>query len=104
VLGYDTFIRMIDLKYYENSVEKMKQIFSVFKEKEITFYVGGRYNINAKMFEILDNLVLDGIPEEFKYMFTAVKDFRADISSTELRQKGITTEHVASQGIIISDH
>ena len=90
VLGYDTFIRLLDIKYYGNSLDNMKEILKVFEECGSKFFVGGRMNSLTKNFDYLDEQSLEIVPAEFKDMFAAIKDFRVDISSTELRAKGIT--------------
>ena len=89
VLGYDTFIRLMDVKYYEGSLDKMCEMLHILDGIKTRFMVGGRLNARTFQFDSLENGALDIVPTDYIHMFEAVKDFRVDISSTELRAKGI---------------
>ena len=89
VLGYDTFVRLLDLKYYENSPEKLLSILKQLDEIGTKFAIGGRLNAKTQLFEMLDIEGLEIVPAEYKGMFSAVEDFRVDLSSTELRAKSL---------------
>lgn len=82
---------MLDLKYYENLQEKLLQILKSLEEVGTRFAIGGRLNAKTSLFEVLDSEALEIVPMAFKDMFYAVSDFRVDLSSTELRARGITT-------------
>lgn len=94
VLGYDTFVRLLDLKYYENSQEKLLSILRSLQEVGTKFAIGGRLNTKTSLFEVLDCEALEIVPLEFTDMFYAVADFRVDLSSTELRARGITITNI----------
>lgn len=89
MLGYDTFVRLLDVKYYENSHEKLLSVLKMFDDVSTKFFVGGRLNPTTHFFEYLDDRALDIVPLQYMHMFTAVKDFRVDLSSSELRAQGI---------------
>jgi nicotinic acid mononucleotide adenylyltransferase len=91
VLGYDTFLRLLDVKYYDNSTEKLLQILKSLEDAGTRFSIGGRLNQKTSLFEVLDAEALDIVPPAFKHLFIPVADFRLDISSTELRARGIST-------------
>ena len=59
----------------------------MFDEVNTRFSIGGRINYTTERFEYLDDKALDIVPENYKHMFTAVKDFRLDISSSEIRAR-----------------
>lgn len=42
VLGYDTFVRLLDIKYYENSQEKLLEILRSLQDIGTRFAIGGR--------------------------------------------------------------
>ena len=88
-LGYDTFVRLLDLKYYESSEDKLLEILKMLDDVGTKFLVAGRLNQTKNLFEYLDDEALDIVPTKYLHMFQAVKDFRVDLSSTELRAKGI---------------
>ena len=90
-LGYDTFVRLLDVSYYQDSRERMDEVLSTLESVGTRFAVGGRYNKERGVFEQLDREALEArVPEPYRHMFTAVQDFRVDLSSTELRAKGQT--------------
>lgn len=88
-LGYDTFVRLLDLKYYEGSQDKLLEILGWLDAVGTKFLVAGRLNQTKNLFEYLDDDALNIVPTKFLHMFQAVKDFRVDLSSTELRAKGV---------------
>ena len=88
-LGYDTFVRLLDLKYYEGSQDKLLEILGWLDAVGTKFLVAGRLNQTKNLFEYLDDEALNIVPMKYLHMFQAVKDFRVDLSSTELRAKGI---------------
>ena len=88
VLGFDTFVRLLDVRYYDGSQARLHDILRQLDEVKTSFYVGGRLNNLTQRFEVLDEGALDIVPLDFRHMFTGIKDFRVDLSSTELRAKG----------------
>ena len=42
VLGYDTFVRLLDTKYYGHSRENLELALAIFRLQETKFIVGGR--------------------------------------------------------------
>ncbi len=84
-LGYDTFVRLLDLKYYEGSSDKLLEILRWLDAVGTKFLVAGRLNQAKNLFEYLDEDALNIVPMKYLHMFQAVKDFRVDLSSTELR-------------------
>jgi hypothetical protein len=89
VLGYDTFVRLLDLKYYDHSQDKLFQILKQLEDVGTRFCIGGRLNTKTNLFEVLDEEALDIVPPLFRKLFSAVSDFRVDLSSTELRARGM---------------
>ena len=87
VLGFDTFIRLLDLKYYDHSVDKLCEIMTMLDHSNTRFLVGGRLNPQTLHFEKLaDHKNI--IPEQFLHMFEGIEEFRVDLSSTEIRSRG----------------
>mgnify|MGYP001560314749 CR=1 FL=1 len=78
-IGYDTAIRIMDRKYYENDIFKS---FSNINSNECSFIVSGR-SINGK-YKDLSDINITGYEE----LFTPLpkENFRFDISSTKLRK------------------
>jgi cytidyltransferase-like protein len=81
VLGWDTFIRLLDVRYYEDA-EAMRVALLEIRDLDCRFLVAGR--VQDGTFRALD---VAGLPAEFAAMFEAIPEsrFRLDISSTELR-------------------
>ena len=53
-LGYDTFVRLLDVKYYQNSMERMEEVLKTFESAGTRFAVGGRFNKDRGVFEQMD--------------------------------------------------
>ena len=87
VIGYDTYIRILNPKYYNNSVENLCKALDEFKKCKTTFVVAGR--LVGDKWQIVDER-LELVPEGYKDLFTTLNEteFRMDISSTELREQG----------------
>ena len=85
VLGHDTYLRLLDTKYYNHSQEKLKEALATFKQQGTTFVVGGRICAD----HVFHTGEVQMIPEEYREMFSFLseKEFRQDISSTEIRAK-----------------
>jgi len=89
-LGYDTFVRLLDVKYYEGSKDKLLEILGWLDAVGTKFLIAGRLNSTKNLFEYLDEEeALNIVPQQYLHMFEAVRDFRVDLSSTELRAKGM---------------
>jgi len=43
-LGYDTFVRLLDLKYYDESSDKLLEILKMLDDVGTKFLVAGRLN------------------------------------------------------------
>jgi hypothetical protein len=84
VLGADTAERLVALKYYSDSVEKMQQALEGLRQKGIRFLVAGRSSKGD--FKTLEDIA---IPTAFVDMFDEIPQdkFHMDISSTDIRNK-----------------
>nr|MBN1228924.1 hypothetical protein [Anaerolineae bacterium] len=87
VLGYDTAARAVDPAYYHDDPTNMAEALSAVRSAGCRFLVAGR--LMGDRFHTLDDLV---IPPGYEDLFNGIPAdlFRADISSTELRQRGPT--------------
>ncbi len=91
VLGTDTFVRIINPKYYDNSMENMIEALVDMKEKGVHYIVGGRLEqmeSGSKKF-INGEEEVKSLPMHLQEMFTLLseEEFRLDVSSTEIRKK-----------------
>ena len=79
VIGYDTALRLVDDKYYNDDFKKSLKII---EKNNCSFLVSGRF-INKK-YKKPNNINF----EEYDYLFNILSEekFRIDISSTELRR------------------
>jgi hypothetical protein len=84
VLGWDTAVRVIDPKYYGGPAGRDSALRKL-AGRGCRLVVGGRVDTTGR-FRVWDN---SGIAEEFAPLFVALAeaDFRADVSSTQLRAK-----------------
>ena len=83
IIGNDTAGRLVDPKYYKDSIKAMNESLKNIQENKCDFLVAGR--LQDKDFRT----VLDvDIPENFTSMFRSIPEnqFRIDLSSTELRK------------------
>ena len=87
VIGYDTYIRILDPKYYNNSSENLCAVLDQFKECGTKFIVAGRL-VDGKWETPEEDWRL--VPKGFQSLFLRLseRDFRMDVSSTELRKSG----------------
>jgi hypothetical protein len=85
VLGWDTGVRVIDPKYYGSEAERDAALARLL-ERGCRLVVGGRLDA-AGAFRVWDS---GGLVADFAELFVplAEADFRADVSSTQLRGKG----------------
>lgn len=68
-LGYDTFVRLLDLKYYDGSQEKLLEILGWLDAVGTKFLVAGRLNQTKNLFEYLDEDALNIVPMKYLHMF-----------------------------------
>ena len=85
IIGWDTMVRIIDPKYYGDSEQAMLTALAEIWARGCRFLVAGR-QVNGSFKTLADV----AIPQGFQPLFEAIPEsqFRADISSTELRQRG----------------
>lgn len=93
VIGRDTMVRIINPKYYGNSVDGMLAAVREMGAAGVHFVVGGRLEQGKDAGDepkfITGEDELTSLPADVRDMFTIVQeeDFRLDISSTELRNR-----------------
>ena len=75
VIGFDTYARIIDPKYYPNGDVQTEMFW--FKERNVKFVVGSRNGVNCPR-ETYESL----------FIFLEEEEFNCDISSTKLREIG----------------
>lgn len=92
VIGWDTAVRLVDPKYYGGDEQRMVTALREIRGHGCGFLVAGR--VEGGAFRTLAGIA---IPDEFRGMFRGLteREFRADISSTELRAKSKVREGVA---------
>ena len=78
----------MDLKYYGGKQENLVEMLETLEKLATEFFVAGR--LMKDKFEGLNDESMSIVPEPYRHMFKALEDFRQDISSSELRAKGIT--------------
>jgi len=92
IIGTDTMRRILDPKYYENSVENMLGAVREMGRVGVRFVVGGRLeqgkNIAKPVF-VSGHEELEELPKDVQAMFSIVSEeqFRVDISSSEIRRE-----------------
>ena len=89
-MGYDTGLRIIDPKYYDNDVDKMINKLTEIKQLKCSFVIAARY-IDGSLLTLKELQV----PKLFADMFheLPVELFREDISSTEIRANSLDKEY-----------
>ena len=85
VVGYDTAVRTLSPRYYEDSYTKMLEALDEIRDQNCRFLVAGRADENGYFYEA-DTLE---IPAGYDDLFTPIPSgkFRRDISSSEIRAK-----------------
>ena len=87
VIGFDTFVRLLDSKYYPDhvagSASAVENSLNLIEENGCHFIVAGRIGSDNKFNEIGSVEV----PRRYQKMFTGMTEsqFRSDTSSTKLR-------------------
>lgn len=86
VIGFDTAVRVLHPRYYQNSVSQRDAALTEFANLDCSFLVAGRQDEQGVF---RDRWQLD-VPESFANLFQPIPAdaFRKDISSTELRATG----------------
>jgi nicotinic acid mononucleotide adenylyltransferase len=89
VIGTDTLVRLVDPKYYNHSYEAMVE---AIEDMACDFVVGGRLEQKKSDETATPTFVsgseeIDKLPDSIRSKFTALEDFRVDISSTEIRRQ-----------------
>ena len=84
VIGYDTYIRILNPKYYNDSTDNLRKALDEFRLYGTKFIVAGRL-VDGEWETPNEDLNL--VPDGYKDLFLTLteKEFRMDISSTELR-------------------
>jgi hypothetical protein len=92
VVGIDTARRVLEKQYYDNDDSKMIAAMKAIDSFGCYFVVGGR-----KHGDVWDDLNALTVPPELQHMFKGINpaDFRVDISSTEIRARRMSTDHIA---------
>ncbi len=89
VIGFDTFVRLLDEKYYPDHVageaSAVENSLNLIEENRCKFVVAGRKDDQ----EVFNELSLAEIPARYRKMFIGLSEsqIRSDISSTELRDR-----------------
>ena len=93
IIGTDTMVRIINPKYYGDSIDDMVAAVREMGEAGVHFVVGGRLEqgkgANEQPKFITGEEELESLPTDVRDMFTIIQeeDFRLDLSSTELRKR-----------------
>jgi hypothetical protein len=80
VVGADTARRIVEPRFYAKAME---EALAFVRMQGCRFVVAGRVDVEGQ-FQTLADLP---VPHEFAPLFTALPDFRLDLSSSELRRK-----------------
>lgn len=85
VIGFDTYVRILNPKYYQDSREVMEAAIAEIGQIGCSFVVGGR-SIDGVFTAADQGLVPPSLSQMF--VFLAESEFRRDVSSTQLREDG----------------
>lgn len=85
VIGNDTYVRILNPKYYQDSVANMETAIGQIKATGGSFIVGGR-TVGGVFSEADPSLVPSSL--EGMFLFLHENEFRNDLSSTQLRKEG----------------
>jgi hypothetical protein len=83
VVGFDTAVRLIDPRYYGGDERRRDAALRTLADRGCRVVVGGRVDAGG----VFRTWSAEGIADEFRGLFLPLTemDFRADVSSTELR-------------------
>jgi hypothetical protein len=86
VVGADTAARIVDLRYYDHDPTTLSRSLERIRELGCRFFVGGRLHSEGRFVEVGGVAV----PEDYRDLFSGPneREFRVDISSTEVRIRG----------------
>jgi hypothetical protein len=89
VVGADTALRLVQTRYYQDSEDRMAAALDGISAHGCRFLVAGRAD-SAGRFVELDHLAL---PAAYRELFLPIPEaeFRADLSSTSLRAKNVSS-------------
>ena len=93
IIGADTCIRILDSKYYGNSEFALVDSLGRINQNNCNFIVGGRVDSNGT-FQTADTILSSVLAKRVLYsdrlkaMFSSVPDFRVDLSSSQIRERG----------------
>ncbi|CAK86766.1 unnamed protein product (macronuclear) [Paramecium tetraurelia] len=82
-IGVDTYKRVVDVKYYNNSIQERDLSLLLFLQNNNKIIVAPRYNETTQKLETLNDYE---IPKILEKNVIELKEFRNDISSTKIRQ------------------
>ncbi|CAD8169199.1 unnamed protein product [Paramecium pentaurelia] len=82
-IGIDTYKRLVDVKYYNNSIQERDLSLFLFLQNNNKIIVAPRYNEITQKLESLNDYE---IPKIFEKNVIELKEFRNDISSTKIRE------------------
>ena len=87
VLGADTAVRLFEKRFYGDDEAAMWASLEVIDEARCRFLVVGRHDPATEQFLTLADFDL---PPRFAHLFDGVseEEFRVDLSSTQLRERG----------------
>jgi hypothetical protein len=91
VIGFDTYIRLMDSRYYPDhvagAVPSVENSLDLIHENGCRFVVAGRIDDHSQ-FRGLHDIEFE-VPERFRSMFTELSEtqFRSDLSSNEIRNR-----------------
>jgi Cytidylyltransferase-like len=87
VVGADTAVRVIDPRFYSGDPAAMLRGLDEIRAANCRFFVAGRVDSGGRFVEVGGVAVPNGYRDLFEG--PAEREFRVDVSSTELRSKGI---------------
>ncbi|CAD8183367.1 unnamed protein product [Paramecium octaurelia] len=82
-IGVDTYKRVVDVKYYNNSIQDRDLSLLLFLQNNNKIIVAPRYNETTQKLETLNDYE---VPKILQKNVIELKQFRNDISSTKIRQ------------------
>ena len=85
VVGYDTAVRIVNPKYYDNDQASLVEALVAIRAQGCSFAVLGRVDSDSGEFLELEHM-RHLIPPGLASLFVPVPGFRLDVSSTELRE------------------
>ena len=88
VVGYDTAVRLVDPKYYDDNADVMvRELRKIKDAQNCAFLVCGRKDDTSSSSNAFKTLKDIRVPDAVSDVFEALENFRIDISSTEIRRR-----------------